>query len=232
MPDILSRIVLSQFPDDQYVKEETPKDTIYVHHTAGGASPFDVLEYWESTPERVATSFIIAGPPPKGVTAWTDGQIFQAYSSKYYAWHLGGQAMLYPNGKPAGAKGSLELNKKSIGIELCNWGPLHQTSDGRYLTVATGDIVNPARVLKLDTPYRGYLYWQAYSDAQLASLKDLIQYLVAKWNIPTTFKGMGMFDIDPRAQAGEPGIWTHTSVRTDKWDCSPQPKLVELLRTL
>ena len=28
------------------------------------------------------------------------------------------------------------------------------------------------------------------------------------------------------------GLWTHTNVRKDKFDCSPQPELVNMLRTL
>ena len=28
------------------------------------------------------------------------------------------------------------------------------------------------------------------------------------------------------------GLWTHTNVRKDKFDCSPQPELVNMLKTL
>ena len=38
-----------------------------------------------------------------------------------------------------------------------------------------------------------------------------------------------MWDISENALSGQPGIFTHTSVRSDKTDCHPQPELVRML---
>lgn len=228
---VLDHIKLTSFPDDQFIKEETEKDTIYIHHTAGGPGASEAIEYWESNPEHIATSFIIAGTPPANVELWKDGQIYQCFNSKYWAWHLGGGGMLAPY-RTKGALAASTLNKKSIGIELCNYGPLKMKADGSFITVATGSRIASSRVLDLGREYRGYRYWEAYTDAQIASLKELLVFLCEKWNIPAGYKGDEMFDISARAFRGEPGIWTHTSVRGDKYDCSPQPKLIEMLKSL
>jgi N-acetyl-anhydromuramyl-L-alanine amidase AmpD len=222
---VLDRIKLVGFPDSQYVKKETDKTMIHIHHTAGSSSPYDVVSYWENTPERVATHFVIAGPPPKGVTAWQDGQIIQVYSTKYWGYHLG----LKAENLPAGSKSTEYLNSAAIGIELCNWGQLAKTVDGKFKTWS-GSYVPADAVSELN--YRGFKYYHTYSEKQLQSLKELLQFLGDKWKIPLTFKGMEMFDLSLRAFKGEPGIWTHTSYRKDKVDCPPQPALVEMLRSL
>ncbi len=124
----LDQIKMVALPDAQFIKEETPKSMIVLHHTASSASPYGVIEYWATTPERVATHFVIAGAPPPNVTAWYDGQIYQTYSSKYWGWHLG----LKEARLPVGSKDSTFLNSHSIGIEICNWGPLEKVGEGRY----------------------------------------------------------------------------------------------------
>lgn len=227
MSSVLDRIKLQGFPESQYIKEETSKKCIFLHHTASSANPFGVMEYWESNDERVATHFIIGGKAPTGVTAWTDGQIIQMYSSKYWAWHLGTNPASHKANWPI----ATSLVKESIGIEICNWGTLTKRADGKFLSYA-GTIVPLDQVITFDQPYRGSKYHHAYTDAQIASTKDLLQYLGPKFGIPLKFKGMEMFDLCTRARDGESGVWTHTSVRIDKSDCSPQPKLIAMLKSL
>jgi N-acetyl-anhydromuramyl-L-alanine amidase AmpD len=226
--NFLDRITLIQQPDNQYMKEETAKDTIYLHHTEGNANAVSVIDYWNSSPERVGTAFIIDGY----------GKIFQCFSSKYWSWHLGGESQLYPKGRHTldpRQSSAQELNRKSIGIELCSWGPIKSVTGTNYkpaFMTRSGEYIDAAKVRQLEKPYRGYSCYQFYTPAQLVSLKDLLRYLSDKWKIPTTWKGMGMFDISANALVGEPGIWTHTSVRTDKYDCWPQPELIDVLTTL
>ena len=44
--------------------------------------------------------------------------------------------------------------------------------------------------------------------------------------------GKSSFEFNPLAFGGASGLWTHTSVRHDKTDCSPQPQLMALIRSL
>lgn len=224
---VLDRIKLVDFPDDQYIREETPKKQIYLHHTAGNSNPFGVVEDWARTEERIATSFIIGGKPPKGITQWQDGQLVQCFSSKYWAHHLGIKA----NAVPPRSRPPLEITKGSIGIEICNWGWVSKRADGKFVNYV-GGIMNPDEVIDLGYNYKGYRFWHNYTDAQIQSTKDLILFLCERWGIPRQFKGMEIFDIDLRAFHGETGIYTHNSVRKDKTDIYPHPKIIEMLKSL
>lgn len=44
--------------------------------------------------------------------------------------------------------------------------------------------------------------------------------------------GKSAFEFNPLTMNGYPGIWTHTNIRLDKSDCSPQPNLISMLKTL
>jgi hypothetical protein len=44
--------------------------------------------------------------------------------------------------------------------------------------------------------------------------------------------GKTAFEYNPLTMNGYPGIWTHTNIRTDKTDMSPQPNLIAMLKSL
>ena len=83
------KIIWRPLKRDQYFREAVPKKTIFIHHTAGTASPFGVIRYWNQTKAKVGTAFIIAGKPIRSDHNWKDGDLVQAFSSKYWGWHLG-----------------------------------------------------------------------------------------------------------------------------------------------
>ncbi len=217
---------------DQYFPEDCSalKKQIVLHHTAGGASPVNVVYGWQFNTERVGTAFVIGGKPSNNDTH-KDGEIFQAFGSKYYAWHLAFSKST--NKVPAIYHSSIketEIAKASIGIEICNWGQLVEDAKGNFRNYVNG-IIPPDDVVKLATPFRGFLYYHKYSDAQLASVKDLVIYLCDKYNIPKTYNA-DMFDISVKALDGTAGIWSHVSYRSDKNDCSMQPNLIKTLQEI
>lgn len=230
MSTLLQRIKWRGLSQDQYIREQTPKYQFYIHHTAGGPDPFSVVNWWQSTPDRVATHFIIGGRPFNG-SMWVDGDLVQCYNTKYWAYHLGLKAQhlaVAPNHKT-----SKELNSQSVTVEICNWGPLTYNDDrGRFETIQHNYPVADIDVVEYPQPYRGYRFFQKYTNAQLDTLRELIRYVCSHWNIPCDYKGPSMWNIDVRALQGEPGIWTHTSVRPDKTDCHPQPELIQVLQSL
>lgn len=225
---VLEKIKMVPFATSQYMDESSPKTQIFVHHTASSPNPFGVVDWWITTPEKVATSFVIGGKPDKS-GKWQDGEILQCFSSAKWAWHLGLKASHL---KAGGSKASTNttLNREAIGIEICNWGGLTKTADGFKTYV--GSKVPDDEVIEYPTPYRGYKYYQKYTPAQIQNVKELLQFLCDKWNIPSAYKGDRMFNICAEALQGEPGIWTHTSVRPDKSDCHPQPELIAMLKSL
>ena len=103
----LSDIIGVDFPDDQYIKELTDKKQIVIHHTVSGQGVNGDIAWWRSTADRVGTAIIVG---------W-DGKIYQCFSSKYWAYHLG---LKTANNK--------ELNMGSIGIEIDAWGGLIRTN--------------------------------------------------------------------------------------------------------
>jgi len=223
MPELdLNSIVQYPFSTNQYMQEEYPKKQIFLHHTAGNHDPFGVFRWWEANQERVAVCAVIGGRPDANDN-WRDGEIVQGYSSKFWAYHLGlRQAVFAQFGVPY-----QPLDKTSIAIEICNWGELRYINGKFYTYVNT--IVPRDQVVQLN--YRGSQYFHAYTDAQIESVRQLLVYWGNRYNIPLTYNP-NMFEVNAKALAGMPGVWTHTSVRYDKNDLAPQPKLLAMLQSL
>jgi N-acetyl-anhydromuramyl-L-alanine amidase AmpD len=201
--------------DNQYFKEAHAKRQIVLHHTAGGPNGYNAIHGWAYNAERVATAYVICGKPDKTKT-YEDGKILKAFDDQYWAYHLGLKS-----------SSNMALNQGSIGIEICNWGQLIY-KDGKYLTYVNSE-VSEDEVAKVD--YRGFKYYHKYTDAQIESVKRLLVYLTDHYIIPKSFHS-DMFMLNSMALAGERGIWTHTSYRSDKNDCSPQDNLIHMLQSL
>jgi len=99
-------------------------------------------------------------------------------------------------------------------------------------------------VCDLGYKFRGYQYWHAYTSEQIESLRLLIKHIKSIY--PTINIECGLpqllrdgvhpkdaFEFNNDAYYGKvEGLWTHTNVRKDKFDMSPQKELVEMLKTL
>ncbi len=228
----VTKINRDELTPDQYFPEDCSalKKQIVLHHTAGGSNPINVVHGWQFNTERVGTAFIISGKPSKNDTH-KDGEIFQAFGSKYYAWHLAFSKST--NNVPAVYHSSIKetaIAKASIAIEICNWGQLVKDTQGNFRNYVNG-IIPPDDVVTLATPFRGFLYYHKYSDAQLASVKELVIYLCDKYSIPKNYNA-DMFDINIKALDGTAGIWTHVAYRSDKNDCVPQPNFIKMLQEI
>lgn len=220
----------------EYVEEKTRKNTIYLHHTAGSHRADWTIDAWNKDRSattkarvRVATAFVIGGPDKQGTDKdGMDGKIYRAFNEEYWASHLGLKTQ----------NNSL-LNKQSIGIEICNYGPLIKSTSGKYFSYVNSE-VHSSQATNLGYVFRGYQHHHAYSEKQLASLKELLLYLSEKFSIDLK-KGLyklldlpkgGAFEINADALNGKPGLWSHTNVRKDKFDVHPQPELTTLLKSL
>lgn len=209
------------FLDSQYIAEEHPKKQIYLHHTAGNPDGVKVFQHWEANPERIATCVTISGQGPGCV----DGQIVQGFSSKYWAFHLGLKESTF---QKAGVKYQ-SLDKISIGIEICNWGQLTQ-KDGKFYTYVNREL--PAsQVCELEKPFKGHKFFHNYTDAQIESVKQLLLLWKERYKIPLDYYE-DIWDITPRALKAASGVFTHNSVRRDKVDVYPHPKLIAMLKSL
>lgn len=219
-----SDIAVTDFLASQYVSEETNKIQIYLHHTAGNSNPYNVFKDWESNKERIATCVTIGGIPSRFDT-FKDGQIVQGFSSKYWAYHLGLRESTFHNFNLP----YKSLDRISIGIEICNWGQLVRKDEKFYSW--SNKVVPDDQVIELATTFRGFKYFQNYTDAQIVSVEKLLRYWGQKYNIPLTYHE-DIFEVNARALRGATGVFTHNSVRYDKVDIYPHPKMIEMLKSL
>ena len=209
----------------QYIKEETKKLQIVLHHTAGNSSGPATIKMWDSDDRgRIATCVTISG---NGLSKDTfDGEICQAFSSKYWAYHLGIKPDVF---KSVGVPYQ-NIDKISIGIEICNWGPLTKVGN-KFINYVNREISN-SQVCELDKPYKGHKYYHAYTDAQIESVRQLLVHWNNTYGIPLEYKPSDMWDVSANALKGVPGVYTHNSYRRDKTDISPQPKMIAMLESL
>lgn len=235
-----NKIVAVDFPNDKYYPIEYPKKIIVLHHTVSGPGVRGDIQHWISLADRIATCVIIDG----------NGIANQCFSSKYWAHHLGVKSTyLKDQGFTDWSTRNVELNRSSIAIEIDNWGGLI-LGDGtqkQFGTKADGtpNLVNTiigkyyaaygnpvdCEVVHYPEGFRGYNYYEKYSDAQIKTVGELLLLWHIKYGIPLDYNN-DMWAINKKALGGATGVWTHDSYRTDKSDCHPQKELIEMLKTL
>lgn len=214
--------------DDEYVKEIITKTQIYLHHTASSHNPFRVIDVWEQDKfkangqrklQRISTAFVIGGKSINNKDDNYNGLIARCFNEKYWGYHTGwlGRTSDGP----------------SIGIEICNYGYLSKNRNGEYVNYV-GGIVPEEDVCDLGKNFRGHRYYHKYTDEQIESVRLLILDLSKRFNITIEdiLYDLEWFDYNPKKWKEGKGIRTHTQVRKDKTDLSPQPNLIKMLNSL
>lgn len=211
------------FSLDEWCKEEHKKTQIYLHHTAGRGSGEKTFQYWDSdTQGKIATCVCISNGNDGGI----DGQIVQGFSSKFWAYHLGLNNRHF---KRLGLKYK-ELNKLSIGIEICAWGALTFRS-GKYFSWANVEV--PIQdVETLETPWRNIAHFHKYTQKQIDSVCELLLYWKDIYDIDITYKPENFWDISKDALIGKSGLYSHAAVRFDKSDIFPCNALLSALKNI
>jgi len=205
------------------------RDYIFLHHTAGWNNPFAVVDQWNSDNRgRIGTEYIIGGINIRDLSQQYDGKIVKCIPDGYFAWHLG--------------IGNTKMHRESIGIELCNFGFLHNRNGEFYTDY--GQLVLKGDVIELTKPFRGHKFYHAYTHEQINALYFLLKKLHDKHEIDITqgLPKMLKDGIDPHeafefnqdARNGNiKGILSHTNViKTGKFDVYPHPMLIDMLKSL
>ena len=206
---------------EQYRQQRTDKKQIVIHHTVSGPGVTGDVGWWNSTPERVGTAYVID----------RDGTIYNLFDDEYWACHLGLSSKHFQ----AAHLPYRNLDSESVAIELDNWGPV-EADPGTGVFYPKGKI-RKAKPVKYVYEYcynerwKGHTLWEAYTTAQLQALGQLLKYLCEKYNIPKTYN-REMWTVSAAALKGSPGIWSHCSYRNDKSDCHPQHELIKTIREL
>lgn len=199
-----------------YYNERFPKEKIVLHFTAGHLRG-DLTSLTDVNRGHVSVPFLIA----------RDGTIYQLFSSAAWSYHLG----------PSAIGGNATQSKKSIAIELSNYGSLTMI-DGNLETIysrlknkKTGKIgskdiycskQDKGLYVKLDEPFKKERYFATYTDAQYDSLVILLRYLTAEYDIPRAFLDSSIRYQDTEQVVSFRGILSHVNYRKEgKWDIGP-----------
>ena len=210
-------------PKGEYLVGPTNKDYVFLHHTAGGHNPYQVVDMWgRDTRGKIATEFILGGQSAAGNNTKFDGKLIQCMPTGSYGWHLGDN-------------GSQHMHSHSVGIEVCNFG--YVVNGKTYANT----IVDKSQIVTLSQPFRGHKDWQRYSDKQIEVLKQWILFVADRDNIDVRKglveeirkNGAKGFEFNDNAYYGRvKGMWTHTNTRKDKVDMFPQQELIDMLLSL
>ena len=211
------KIVKKYLTKGQYLTDVFPKKHIVIHHTSG-SSMAGAWNWWNQTPERVGTPFIID----------RDGIIYETFDPKMWAAHMGLKGSLY------------NLEKSSIGIELVAMGGLRKLAGkiGYFFlplfpSLTSAKLVPESEVLNLSkSPYRGFEAFQRYTDEQIIGLCQLIGMLKSLFPMIKleNFDPKILNEFNPEAVIKEgKGLISHSTVRQDKSDTAPQPELLMAL---
>lgn len=192
----------------QYFAESMPKTQIVLHFTAGGTAS-GAFETWKRDPVQVATAFIVD----------KDGKIYQCFNPSYWAYHLGVNV----------AAGNVyhKFDRQSIGIEMVNWGGLKE--DGFSLNCWPNNYktflcqtTDTDKAYVSPKPWRGFQYWNAYTEAQLASVYDLVHQLCRQFVIPLAIpRPEQQLACDPAFAGSFKGIVGHQMYLGEKTDPGP-----------
>ena len=230
--------ITSKYPITQiFFDTETPKKQLYLHHTVSGQNIQNVIDDWSKRTDRVSTHYVTNN----------NGEIEQLFEDEFWSYHLG----VKPPAFAAKRLPFQNLNRTSIGIELCSWGGLTAKFDNDgsndaayadliYRNSVGGEIDSNSVTQAVDAngkkiTYKGYRYFEKYSNAQINVVKGKLQELMGKYNIPFKYNYDELFkegNLSTAALSGEKGIYTHNSVRTNKSDVFPQKELIEMLKSI
>ena len=134
-----------------FMKEETPKNLLVLHYTAGGT--LAGAEATLAIKDYVNVHYCLD----------RDGKVYQYFDERYYAYHTG--------------TGVADA-KRSIGIEIVNWGHLDRKGNALYSWV--NKLIPWTDVIKLQK-FRGYEYGERLTPEQETMIPLLVADICSRW---------------------------------------------------
>lgn len=209
-------IIKRYLDNGQYLSQAFSKKAIILHHTVG-LSIDSAWRWWNSTPQRVGTPYIIG----------RDGTIVECFDPEVWAYHIGNR------------EDDNWFEKHGIGIELVGAGRLKKVNkEYRFYPLWPNKlrytIIPSSEVETLKKPFRGQNYFHKYSEEQIKSLIWLLGDL--KKRFPTLDLSNDLTDFyeyDEKVLRDHiPGIWSHSTLRKDKDDIYPDKDLIKALESM
>lgn len=208
-----------------YFKLKYPKKQIIWHHSAGWDNVRGMFDWWKNDKaHHVATSIGIND----------EGKVYRGFDESYWAASIGANAnvfnankipLKYVNGY---ITNNTELDQAAVAVEVANWGALTEKNKKCY---SWANIEIPTNKT-IELNYKGVKYYEIYTDAEIKTLKYWTLLNALRFQIPVDYSYDDYFAVSRKALLGMPGVFTHNSYRADKSDVSPQPKLIEMAKSL
>ncbi|PKQ69921.1 MULTISPECIES: N-acetylmuramoyl-L-alanine amidase [Raineya] len=204
---LLNIVELQNFAG-HYYKQTYPKNQIVWHHSAGWDNARGMYDWWrQDGVMHVATAVGIVD----------DGTLFRGYDESFWAHHIG---MKHLN--------NLARNQQSVAVEICNWGSL--TEKNKKLYSWANVEIPKKKAIALN--YKGYKYYEIYTDSEIKTLKYWTLLNAMRFGIPLAYRESDMWELSQNAINGVAGIYTHNSYISWKTDVSPQLKLIKMAKEL
>lgn len=203
-----------ELPFDGYFNQKQDKNIILWHHSAGWDNARGMYQWWvEDGRIHVATS--------TGIT--DNGQLYRGFDEGDWAYHIGCKKADFARfGLP---DISSQLERQSIGIEVCSAGSLDQNKKSWFGFQPSED-----RIIELD--YKGFKYYETITAREVRRLKYWTLLNAIRFEVPLYYREWDMWNLSKDALSGVPGIYTHNSFRSDKNDLSPQPHVIKMAKDL
>ena len=206
-------IIKKHLTNGQYLTREYEKTSIFLHHTVGLTAE-GAWSWWNQTPERVGTPYIID----------RNGVIIECFDPKVWAYHLG-------------IKGDDNYQEMySVSIELVAGGRLYKEGNifkfyPLYPNKLYYTIIPTEDVHIMKEPWRGHLYYHKYTIEQLLALKELLRFIFGLFPKMVITSPLNYFyEYNENVILKKlPGLWSHSTVRPDKDDIFPYPPLLKSL---
>jgi hypothetical protein len=204
----------------------TSKNQIVIHHTAGRQNIAKTIRSWSKRTDHVATHYITNN----------QGEKEQLFADEAWANHLGIKSSTF---RALGVEYQ-NLNKTSLSIEMQAFGGLKE-KDGKYYTYVNSEMPSDRVTTPIDkngnpTTYKGYSYYEKYTDANIQKVKEIMTGWMSKYNIPFVYDYDVLFpntsSVSKAAFEGTSGVYTHNSFRTGKSDVFPQAELIQMFKSI
>jgi N-acetylmuramoyl-L-alanine amidase. len=194
-----------RLPKNKYFQEETPKDLIVLHFTAGSTAS-GAFASWMQQAIRIGTPYVVD----------IDGTVYELFDPKCWAFHLAVVGTKAQNHKH---------DKRSVPMEIVNFGGLKLVGD--YLCSWPNNYKQKfCKVSETDkyikSTYRGFEYFAAFPQVQHKAVVELVNHISTTFNIPIVLPPLDKRVVyDMNFYDTWKGVASHQNFRSDKSDIGP-----------
>lgn len=198
---------------------ETKKDGVVLHFTAGPTAIPAIQSFKNGARINgypVSTAYVVDA----------DGAVYRLFEDKYWSYHLGIKGPAAQNHKH---------DKRTIGIEIANVGPLRVKGDSLYYwppaNTQTGQptfkslyckVSDKSKYVKLPKAFRGESYYASFTQEQAVAVAELVNDICERHSIPKEIPPDSYRHVFDMSVFGEfSGVMSHVNFRPDKYDLAP-----------